>query len=55
MSGKPLPPDLNQMFLSLGLTQAQINKGVSEVAQAVQPSDINTDLAGLLIEDAAVI
>jgi hypothetical protein len=48
LSGKPLPADLNQMFLSLGLTQAQINKGVSEVALAVRPSDISTDFKSLL-------
>jgi hypothetical protein len=46
-SGKPLDAADNKILLSLGLTQAQINKAVSEVAQALRPSDINTYFGAL--------
>jgi hypothetical protein len=47
---KPLPTDLNLIFLSLGLTQAQIDKGIAEVALAVRPTDIDTNLSERLLD-----
>jgi hypothetical protein len=41
--GQPLPPNLNNLLLGLGLTQPVIDAQVCAVAQAVRPQDISTD------------
>jgi hypothetical protein len=48
--GQPLPSDLNQDLLSLGLLQSTIDSTVCQLVSNITPADINPDFKAFLLE-----